>query len=64
MRISARKTYFLGKVKEVRKGAVSTEVTIGLKGEETLCSVITNESARVLDLKPGMRRTPSSRRVP
>jgi len=52
MRISARNV-FLGKVKEVRKGAVSTEVTIEMKGGETLCSVITNESARVLDLKPG-----------
>jgi len=40
-------------VKEVRKGAVSTEVTIEMKGGETLCSVITNDSARVLDLKPG-----------
>jgi len=53
MRISARNV-FLGKVQEVRKGAVSTEVVLGLKGGETLCSVITNESARVLDLKPGM----------
>ena len=53
MRVSARNV-FLGKVKEVRKGAVSTEVTIGMKGGETLCSVITNESARVLGLKPEM----------
>jgi molybdate transport system regulatory protein len=53
MRISARNV-FLGKVKEVRKGAVNTEVTIGLSGGETLCSVITNESVRALGLKPGM----------
>jgi len=53
MRISARNV-FLGKVNEVRKGAVSTEVTIALSGGETLCSVITNESARVLGLKPGI----------
>ncbi|MBE0606777.1 MAG: TOBE domain-containing protein [Deltaproteobacteria bacterium] len=53
MRVSARNV-FLGKVKEVRKGAVSTEVTIGLPGSETLCSVITNESAGVLGLKPGL----------
>jgi len=53
MRVSARNV-FLGKVKEVRMGAVSAEVTIGLKGGETLCSVITNESARVLGLKPGL----------
>ena len=53
MRISARNV-FLGKVKEVRKGAVSTEVILGLKGGETLCAVVTNESAGVLGLKPGM----------
>ena len=53
MRISARNV-FLGKVKEVRKGVVSTEVIIALSGGETLCSVITNESARVLGLKPGL----------
>jgi molybdate transport system regulatory protein len=53
MRVSARNV-FLGKVQEVRKGAVSTEVTLGIKGGDTLCSVITNESARVLGLKPGM----------
>jgi molybdate transport system regulatory protein len=53
MRVSARNV-FLGKVKEVRMGAVSAEVTIGLAGGETLCSVVTNESARVLGLKPGM----------
>ena len=53
MRVSARNV-FLGKVKEVRKGAVSTEVTIALSGGEALCSVVTNESAGVLGLKPGM----------
>jgi molybdate transport system regulatory protein len=53
MRVSARNV-FLGKVKEVRKGAVSTEVTLALQGGEVLCAVITNESAGVLGLKPGM----------
>ena len=53
MRVSARNV-FLGKVAELRKGAVSTEVNLTLKGGETLCSVITNESAGVLGLKPGM----------
>lgn len=53
MRVSARNV-FLGKVTEVHKGAVSTEVTLALKGGETLCSVITNESAWNLGLKPGM----------
>jgi len=53
MRVSAQNV-FHGKVREVRKGSVSTEVTLGMKGGETLCSVITNESAGVLGLKPGV----------
>jgi molybdate transport system regulatory protein len=53
MRVSARNV-FLGRVAAVRKGAVSTEVTLTLKGGETLCSVITNESAGVLGLKAGV----------
>jgi len=53
MRVSARNV-FPGTVAEVRKGAVSTEVTLTLKGGESLCSVITNESARVLGLKKGL----------
>ena len=53
MRVSARNV-FPGKVTAVRKGAVSTEVTLALKGGETLCSVITNESAGVLGMKTGM----------
>ncbi len=52
MRVSAR-NLFPGKVAEVRKGVVSTEVTLALKGGETLCAVITNESADVLGLKAG-----------
>jgi len=52
MRVSARNV-FPGTVAAVRKGAVSTEVTLLLKGGETVCSVITNESARVLGLKAG-----------
>jgi len=52
MRVSARNV-FLGKVEEVRKGTVGTEVTLALKGGETLCSVITNESAAALGLKAG-----------
>ncbi len=53
MRVSAR-NMFLGKVKEIKKGAVSTEVTLALKGGEVLCAVITNESAATLGLKAGM----------
>ena len=53
MRVSARNV-FLGKIAELRKGAVSTEVNLVLKGGETVCSVITNESAKVLGLQAGM----------
>jgi molybdate transport system regulatory protein len=53
MRVSARNV-FAGKVAGLRKGAVNTEVTIAIKGGETLCSVITNESADALGLKAGM----------
>jgi molybdate transport system regulatory protein len=53
MRVSARNV-FQGKVADLRKGAVSTEVTLSLKGGESLCAVITNESAGVLGLKAGM----------
>ncbi len=53
MRVSARNV-FLGKVAAIRKGTVDTDVTLALKGGETLCSVITNESAGVLGLKVGM----------
>ena len=53
MRVSARNV-FLGRIEELRKGAVSTEVTLSIKEGETLCSVITNESAGILGLSPGM----------
>lgn len=53
MRVSARNV-FQGKVTAVRKGAVSTEVALALKGGGTVCSVITNESAGVLGLKTGV----------
>jgi molybdate transport system regulatory protein len=53
MKVSARNV-FLGKIAELRKGAVSTEVSLSLKEGETLCSVITNESAGTLGLKAGM----------
>lgn len=53
MRVSARNV-FLGTVKTVKEGAVSTEVTVSLKGGETVCSVITNDSARTLGLRKGM----------
>ncbi len=53
MRISAR-NMFVGKVKEVRPGVVDAEVILALKGGQAICAVITNESARLLGLEPGM----------
>ncbi len=52
MRVSAR-NMFRATVAEVRKGVVSMDVTLTLRGGETLCAVVTNESARGLGLKPG-----------
>ena len=53
MRVSARNV-FPGTVSGVKEGAVSTEVTVSLEGGDTLCSVITTESARTLGLRAGM----------
>ncbi len=63
MRVSARNV-FLGKVKEVRKGAVSTEVTVGLKGGRPSARSSRTRAPRSLASSPGWRRTPSSRRAP
>ncbi len=52
MRVSARNV-FQGKVAEVRRGAVNSEVLLRLKGGETVCSVVTNESVEALELAPG-----------
>src|SRR5512134_705130 len=52
MRVSARNV-FLGTIAWVRKGAVNAEVLLRLKGEDSLCSVITNESVESLQLKEG-----------
>jgi molybdate transport system regulatory protein len=52
MRISARNV-FLGTIAWIRKGAVNAEVLLRLKGEDSLCSVITNESVESLRLKEG-----------
>ena len=53
VRVSARNT-FLGKVKGIKKGAVSAEVTLSLKGGDTVVAVITKESLESLGLKKGM----------
>ncbi len=53
MRVSARNV-LTGRVTGLRKGTVNTEVTLALKGAETLCAVITNESAADLGLREEM----------
>jgi len=53
MRISAR-NILAGKVVEVRKGAVNSEVLLKLKGGDSLCSIITNESVKKLGLAPDL----------
>ena len=52
MRISARNT-LKGKVKEIVKGAVNSEVTIALPGGEEIVSIITNKSVTDLGLTKG-----------
>jgi molybdopterin-binding protein len=52
MRISAR-NMLKGKVKQVKPGAVNTEVILELPGGSQIVSIITKESAEKLDLAPG-----------
>ncbi len=52
MKISARNV-LKGKVKEVRPGAINTEVTVELPGGISVVSVITKESAENLGLAKG-----------
>lgn len=52
MRISAR-NQLRGKVKEIVKGAVNSEVTIELPGGGEIVSIITNKSAADLGLATG-----------
>ncbi|MDR1873366.1 MAG: TOBE domain-containing protein [Deltaproteobacteria bacterium] len=53
LKTSARNQY-AGKVKEVKTGAVNSEVILELPGGQTLVAIITNESATHLGLKPGV----------
>jgi molybdate transport system regulatory protein len=53
VRVSARNT-FSGKVAGIRKGVVSAEVTLSLKGGDTVVAVITKESVESLGLRKGM----------
>jgi len=54
MRLSTRNT-FTGSIKKIKRGPVSTEVTIGIAGGVEIVSVITTESAKRLKLKKGRR---------
>lgn len=52
MKLSARNA-LKGKVKEVKTGAVNTEVIVELSGGDEVVSMISRESAEKLGLKPG-----------
>ena len=52
MKISAR-NMLKGKVKQVKPGAINTEVTVELAGGNEIVSVITKASAERLGLAPG-----------
>lgn len=52
MKLSARNA-LKGKVKEVKTGAVNTEVIVELPGGGEVVSMISKESAEKLGLKPG-----------
>lgn len=52
MKISAR-NMLKGKVKQIKSGAVNTEVVIELPGGSEIVSIITKESAGKLDLAVG-----------
>lgn len=52
MKISARNV-FKGKVKQIKDGAVNTEVVIELPGDIEVVSIITKHSAEALELAVG-----------
>ena len=54
MRLSTRNA-FTGTIKRIKRGPVSTEVTIGLAAGVEIVSVITTESAKRLRLRKGQR---------
>jgi molybdate transport system regulatory protein len=53
LKTSARNN-FPGKVKEVVKGAVNSEVSIELPSSQTITAIVTNQSSERLGLKPGV----------
>ncbi len=52
MKTSAR-NQFSGKILEIKNGAVNSEVIIGIKGNDKIVAIITNESVESLTLKKG-----------
>ena len=54
MKISAR-NMLAGTVSKVTLGAVNAEIQLALEGGDTVVAIITNESARRLGLKEGVR---------
>ncbi len=52
MEISARNT-FRGKIKDLKHGAVNTEVVVELSADYSITSIITKESAERLQLEIG-----------
>lgn len=52
MKISARNVW-LGNVAQIEKGAVNSVVTVSLKGQDTIVSVITDNSVQRLELEVG-----------
>ncbi|TGK12424.1 LysR family transcriptional regulator [Leptospira fletcheri] len=53
VRTSARNQFY-GKVKGILRGAVNSEVTLSLKGNQEIIATITNQSVQNLGLKTGM----------
>ncbi len=54
MKISARNV-FKGKVKQITRGAVNSEVVIEIAGGTEITSIITNASVDNLELKEGSK---------
>jgi len=52
MRISARNA-LKGKIKQIKQGAVNSEVILELPGGQEIVSIITKESAKNLGLRKG-----------
>jgi molybdate transport system regulatory protein len=53
MKTSAR-NQFLGKITDVKKGAVNAEVLLEISGGNELAAIVTNGSVDQLDLAPGV----------